>query len=69
MSSHPLHPHCPSGSCSHQPTDPDAHLLLAESAQKLNKRDEAIAEYNATLKLDASEDQIKTARKALTRLQ
>jgi len=53
----------------HQPTDPDAHLLLAESAQKLNKRDEAIAEYNATLKLDASEDQIKTARKALTRLQ
>ncbi len=53
----------------HQPNDPDAHLLLAESAQKLNKRDEAIAEYNALLKLDASEDQIKAARKALARLQ
>ena len=53
----------------HQPSDPDAHLLLAESAQKLNKRDEAIAEYNAMLKLDASEDQIKAAHKALARLQ
>jgi Tfp pilus assembly protein PilF len=53
----------------HQPDDPDAHLLLAEMAQKLNKRDEAIAEYNALLKLDASDEQIKTARKALAQLQ
>jgi Tetratricopeptide repeat len=42
--------------------------LLAEIAQKLNKRDEAIAEYNACLKLDPSEKQVKDARKALARL-
>jgi tetratricopeptide (TPR) repeat protein len=53
----------------HQPDDPDAHLLLAEIAQKLNKRDEAVAEYNALLKLDASDEQMKTAHKALARLQ
>ena len=53
----------------HLPDDPDAHLLLAEMAQKLNKRDEAIAEYKALLKLDASDEQIKTARKALAQLQ
>jgi tetratricopeptide (TPR) repeat protein len=53
----------------HQPSDPDAHLLLAESAQKLDKRDEAIAEYNSLFKLDASDDQLKTAHKGLARLQ
>jgi Tfp pilus assembly protein PilF len=53
----------------HQPDDPDAHLLLAQMAQKLNKRDEAVAEYNALLKLDASDEQVKTARKALAQLQ
>jgi tetratricopeptide (TPR) repeat protein len=53
----------------HQPDDPDAHLLLAELAQKLNKHDEAVSEYNALLKLDASEEQVKTAHKALARLQ
>ncbi|MCU1321540.1 MAG: Tetratricopeptide 2 repeat-containing protein [Acidobacteriaceae bacterium] len=52
----------------HGPDDPDAHLLLAESALKLNKKDEAAAEYNALLKLDASEEQVKTAHKALERL-
>jgi tetratricopeptide (TPR) repeat protein len=52
----------------YQPDDPDAHLLLAEIARKLNKRDEAIAEFNAILKLDASPEQLKTARKALTQL-
>ena len=52
-----------------QPDDPNAHLLLAESARKLNKRDEAIAEFNALLKLDASPEQVKTARKALSQLQ
>lgn len=52
----------------HQPSDPDAHLLLAESALKLQKRDEAIAEYNALFKLDASDDQLKSARKALAHL-
>ncbi|CAN5689647.1 hypothetical protein BH10ACI4_BH10ACI4_38190 [soil metagenome] len=52
----------------HGPDDPDAHLLLAESALKLNKKDEAAAEYNALLKLDASEDQVKKARKGLEAL-
>ncbi len=53
----------------HLPDDPDAHFLLAEIAQKLNKRDEAVAEYKATLKLDASDKQIKSAHKALAQLQ
>lgn len=52
-----------------KPDDPDAHILLAEAAHKLNKKDEAVAEYSALLKLDASDDQIKEAHKALSRLQ
>lgn len=52
-----------------RPDDPDAHFLLAEIANKLNKRDEAIAEYNACLKLDATDKQIKDSRKALAKLQ
>jgi hypothetical protein len=50
------------------PDDPDAHFALAEIAQKLNKRDEAIAEYNACLKLDPTDKQAKDARRALSRL-
>jgi tetratricopeptide (TPR) repeat protein len=50
------------------PDDPDAHFLLAETALKLNKKDEAIAEYNACLKLDPIEKEAKDARKALARL-
>ena len=50
------------------PDDPDAHFALAEIAAKLNKRDEAIAEYNACLKLDPTEKEAKDARKALERL-
>lgn len=50
------------------PDDPDAHFLLAETALKLNKKDEAIAEYNACLKLDPPAKQAKEARKALARL-
>lgn len=50
------------------PEDPDAHFALAEAALKLNKRDEAIAEYGACLKLDPSKKQTKDARKALARL-
>jgi TolA-binding protein len=50
------------------PDDPEAHFLLAQIAQKLDKRDEAIAEYNACLKLDPTEKQEKDARKALARL-
>lgn len=52
-----------------QPDDPDAHLLLAEIARKLDKRDEAVAEFNALLKLDASPEQLKIAHKAIAQLQ
>jgi predicted TPR repeat methyltransferase len=52
----------------YQADDPDAHFSLAEVAVKLNKRDEAIAEYKATLTLDASDKQIKAAKKALAEL-
>jgi TolA-binding protein len=50
------------------PDDPEAHFVLAEIALKLNKKDEAIAEYNACLKLDPVEKEAKDARKALARL-
>jgi Tfp pilus assembly protein PilF len=50
------------------PDDPAAHFALAEIAMKLNKRDEAIAEYNACLKLDPDDKQEKASRKALARL-
>jgi len=50
------------------PGDADAHFALAEIASKLNKRDEAIAEYNACLKLDASDKEIKESHKALAKL-
>jgi hypothetical protein len=50
------------------PDDPDAHFALAEIALKLNKRDEAIAEYNACVKLDPTEKELKESRKALARL-
>jgi Tfp pilus assembly protein PilF len=51
------------------PNDPEVHFAHAQIAQKLKKRDEAIAEYNAYLKLDPEGERIKTARKALSQLQ
>ncbi len=50
------------------PDDPDAHFALAEIARRLNKADEAIAEYNACLKLDPDPKEAKAARKELARL-
>lgn len=50
------------------PDDPDAHCALAEAAVKLNKRDEAIAEFNTCLKLDPVEKQAKNARRELAKL-
>ncbi|MGD0799221.1 MAG: tetratricopeptide repeat protein, partial [Acidobacteriaceae bacterium] len=50
------------------PDDPDAHFALAAIALKLNKRDQAIAEYNACLKLDPTPSQASAAHKALARL-
>jgi len=52
-----------------QPDDPAAHCTLAEAALKLNKADEAIAEYQSCLKLDPTDKQAKAAQKALSRLQ
>jgi len=46
----------------------EAHIALAEIAMKLNKKDEAIAEYSACLKLDPTDKQAKEARKALASL-
>ncbi|WP_263365874.1 tetratricopeptide repeat protein [Edaphobacter bradus] len=53
----------------YQPNDSDAHFTLAHLAQRLKKRDEAIAEFNAYLKLDPDGLKIKQARKALSELQ
>jgi Tfp pilus assembly protein PilF len=53
----------------YQPNDPDTHFALAHIAQKLNKRDEAIAEFNSYLKLDPDGLNIKQAQKALSQLQ
>ena len=50
------------------PDDPNAHFALAEAALKMGKRDEAIAEYKACLKLDPVDKEAKAARKALQRL-
>jgi tetratricopeptide (TPR) repeat protein len=52
-----------------QPSDPDAHFVLGHLAQKLNKRDEAIAEYNSYLQLEPDGQKIKQTRKALSQLQ
>lgn len=50
------------------PGDPDAHFALAEAARKLNKRDQAIAEYSACLKFDPSDKEAAASRKELARL-
>jgi Tfp pilus assembly protein PilF len=50
------------------PDDPEAHFALAEAALKLNKRDEAMAEYTVCLKLDPVDKEAKQARKALAAL-
>ncbi|HEX3571997.1 MAG TPA: tetratricopeptide repeat protein [Acidobacteriaceae bacterium] len=52
-----------------QPDDPAAHFLLAQVAMKLNKRDEAIEQYEQCLKLDPLDKEAKAAKKALARLQ
>jgi hypothetical protein len=50
------------------PDDAEAHCALAQAAVKLNKRDEAIAEFNACLKLDPAEKEAKNARRELAKL-
>ncbi|HEX7158039.1 MAG TPA: tetratricopeptide repeat protein, partial [Edaphobacter sp.] len=53
----------------YQPNDSDVHFELAQLAQKMNKRDEAIAEFGTYLKLDPDGLKIKQAKKALAQLQ
>jgi hypothetical protein len=50
------------------PDDPLAHFALAESARRLNKKDEAISEYRVYLKLDPEGEKAKAAQRALTEL-
>lgn len=51
------------------PNDAESHFVLAQAAQKLNRKDEAIAEYDQYLKLDPGGDWSKAAEKALGELQ
>ncbi len=50
------------------PDEPDARFGLAEAANKLNKREEAVLNYREYLRLDAGGDHDKPARKALLKL-
>jgi tetratricopeptide (TPR) repeat protein len=50
------------------PDDPLAHFALAESARRLNKKDEAISEYRVYLKLDPEGEKAKAAQRALAEL-
>jgi hypothetical protein len=52
-----------------QPDYSAAHFALAEVAQKMKKKDEAIAEYQTYLKLDPDGEKAKAAKKALAELQ
>jgi tetratricopeptide (TPR) repeat protein len=52
-----------------QPDYSEAHFVLAEVAQKLNKKDEAIAEFKTYLQLDPNGPRMKAAQKALDELQ
>jgi hypothetical protein len=52
-----------------QPDYSATHFALAEIAQKMQKKDEAIAEYQTYLKLDPDGEKAKDAKKALAELQ
>lgn len=52
-----------------QPEYSATHFALAEIAQKMKKKDEAIAEYQTYLKLDPDGEKAKAAKKALADLQ
>ena len=51
-----------------QPDYALAHFTLAQALQKLKKKDEAIAEYQAYLKLEPDGEKAKAAKQALTDL-
>jgi tetratricopeptide (TPR) repeat protein len=52
-----------------QPEYSATHFALAEIAQKMKKKDEAVAEYQTYLKLDPEGEKAKAAKKALAELQ
>lgn len=52
-----------------QPDYSLGHFTLAQVAQKMKKKDEAVAEYQTYLKLDPEGEKAKAAQKALTELQ
>lgn len=52
----------------HAPEDPDVRFDLAETAARLNKRDEAVLNYREYLRLDPGGDHDKASRKALEKL-
>jgi hypothetical protein len=52
-----------------EPDYAETHFMLAEVARKMKKKDEAILEYKAYLKMDPAGDRIKTVKKALADLQ
>lgn len=51
-----------------QPEYPEGHFALGEAAKKLNKKDEAVAEFEAYLKLAPDGQRAKAAEKALAEL-
>ncbi len=51
-----------------KPTDADAHFLLAQAAEKLKKRDEAVSEFKAYLQLEPDGDHVKAAQHSLAEL-
>ena len=53
---------------SHAPDDPEVRFNLAESAMALNKREEAVQNYQEALRLDPGGDHDRAARKALNKL-
>jgi tetratricopeptide (TPR) repeat protein len=51
------------------PNDSENHYALARMAQKMNKRDEAIAEYHTYIKLEPDGENVSKAQKALNQLE
>ncbi len=50
------------------PDDAESHFALAQAAEKLQKKDEAVAEYNTYLQLEPNGDKMAAAQKALAGL-
>ena len=51
-----------------KPDDAEAHFSLAEAAAKLKKRDEAVAEFQAYLKIEPDGGHVKAVQRSLAQL-